>query len=169
MTQQQKVLTHLASSKSGLTAVELRDLTNIPQNTLGTLLWDLGKHDLITRVGGARGSYRYGITEKGRDYLPDTHKDPITRLAEAFKESGLETSGSFKELAKLAGSVSDYRLLRRFWGWVMSTAPELVNGSITDPHDLTQHGTERILEYLGIDTQSYYQQREALSALLDLV
>lgn len=168
MTQQEQILTQLARSHGGLTANVLHDRTKIPKASLGTLIWELKRASLIRTVGGARGSWVYGLTEKGRQSLPDAEKDPLTRLAHAARGLDGGKDGTFKELLAVVDNIDDVRLLRRFVGWLVVSCPRLLTDEL-DTDRLTSDLFNAALEFLGIDTKAYQQQRESLEALVALV
>jgi len=89
MTQKQRVLAVLTQAEHGLTATELRDLTDLPEGSLRTILWELRKNGLTEVAGGVRGRYRYGITERGREEAAEAVPAQPRMPAEALSQASM--------------------------------------------------------------------------------
>lgn len=165
MTQVDRILTELGGTNRGLTAAELHDRLRIPKNSLGTLIWEMKRDRLITRVGGVRGSYRYGLTQKGRTHLEQESDDPLTRLSHLVRGGEAPTQG-FDAMLKVIDALDSYKLLRSFAGWLTVERKELLSESIPN---VEERLIESALEYLGVDANTFKKQRESLEALLNLM
>lgn len=164
MTQLEQILITLEEGpQGGLTASQIRERTRIASNVLSTLLWDAKRRGFIARVGGSRGAYHYGITQKGRTQLPGSHRDPLTKLADALQgEAGGEAS-AFPELMLLVNQLEEYKLLRRFGQFLMA------QGNLLHPK-MTPVDLERAtLQFLGADPDAVERQRESLDSFLQLI
>lgn len=167
LTQKEQILVELHNNPGGLTAMDLRDrLPNIAPRTLATTLWEMKSDGIISRVGGARGRYVYGITAKGKEMLPGSQKDPLTRLADSLRgRTGADAS--FNDLLQVIEKAEDFRFLTGYIEWLVERSPELLNQRL-DTEPLIQRLTDQALSYMGIDPENYRHQRESLEALLRL-
>lgn len=161
LTQTERILLSLRGSSRGYTANELYEKLGIAQNVLGTLLWELKRDGYIARVGGKRGSWRYGLTSKGQAAL-EPEADPLERLTKVISTD----SGGFDDMLQVINSMADYKLLRRYIGWMKSTYPELLNPELPNVDSLLE---ESVLGYLGVDVKAFRQQRKSLEALLTVL
>ena len=149
-----------------MTAIDLHARTGVPRNTLGTYLWELKRDGYVTRVGGVRGSYRYGLTEKGRERIGEG-TDPMRQLARAVAADPEARKGftDFSETLKVIDRLDEYRTLKAFAEWVTSEHAKL----FVEP-DLAPSRMHRcVLEHLGIDAATYRQQSRALIGLLEFM
>lgn len=165
MTQVERILHELDGSSRGLTAAELHDRLRIPRNSLGTLIWEMKRDRLITRVGGVRGSYRYGVTQKGRAHLENENTDPLARLSSLVRGGEVPVQG-FDAMMKVIDSLDSYKLLRSFAGWLTVERRDLLNDTLPN---VEERLIESALEYLGVDANTFKKQRESLEALLNLM
>lgn len=161
LTQPERVIRALTGNARGLTAVELHERLGIAQNVLGTLLWQLKRDGYIARVGGKRGSYRYGLTAKGQSYS-DPATDPLERLARVVSSD----SGGFDDMLTVINSMNEYKLLRRYVGWLRSRHPDIISPEVPDAEAQLE---ESVLEFLGVDVDAFKQQRKSLEALLTVL
>lgn len=166
MTQVEEILTALEES-GGLTSVQLREQLDIKPNVLATLLWEMKRDGLIARIGGHRGSYVYGVTQKGRNQLSHRDVDSLTQLAEALGGGAATAQHSaFPELMLLVGQIEDYKLLRRYNEWIATEKTSPV-------HPLGEEVREELdreaMRFLGVNPDEYQRQRDSLNALLKLV
>lgn len=168
MTKLQEILVQLEKNPGGMTSVQIREHVDIQPNVLATLLWEMKKDKLISHVGGVRGRYVYAITQKGRASLPDNEKDPLTRLANALQREEVGGKESFQELLTVIEQLEEFRLLRRFTQWLVVEAKQLLNPKIS-PSKISDELMVEALKFLGVNPESYEQQRESLSKLLHLV
>lgn len=159
-----RILQTLSSTNvGGLNAIDIAEkLPDIPKNSLATTLWQLKKDGLIHRLGGARGRWRYGLTHKGREQL-DPPSDPLARLVREAKNTMPEGVG-FDAMLSVVESLDDYKLLRRFTGWLFAEQPDLIREGVTQS-DLNR----AIFSYMGIDIGAFNAQKKALESLLNLV
>lgn len=161
MTQVEAILTMMEERfPGGLTHHDLHDRLGISKGSLGTTLWELKNDGLIARIGGKRGSYIYGITKKGREYLTVNTtgtRDPA-ELAEVL-------GGDFDEILKIVGKSQEFKELRRFVSWIaQNKADELRSGG-----DLERTLNGAVLEYIGVDLSKFEEQRESLEVILSVV
>lgn len=150
-----------------MTAQDLHQRTGVPMNTLGTYLWELKRDGYIRRVGGRRGAYRYGITNKGKDRIGEG-EDPLRQLAMAVGSSSSEGSKAFAdfgETLKIIDQLDDYRLLKAYSQWLAGEHADM----FTDGADLPERLHDLTLEFLGIDPTTYRRQSSALIGLLDFM
>jgi hypothetical protein len=164
MTQQDEILRLLRDRDEGMTAQDLHLRTGVAKNVLGTHLWQMKKDGLITRVGGVRGSYRYGITDRGKDRLGEG-TDPLGYLTKTMRRRQGEEGPvpDFGDMLKLVNNIDTYRRLKGYSEWLSREHPALVNAD-SDVGEIL-HGY--VLEYLGIDSTSFHQQQRALEDLIE--
>lgn len=165
VTQPETVLHELERAPDGLTATELHERTNIEKNTLSTVIWELRRDGHIDRVGGVRGRYKYGITQKGRGHLPGAHLDPLTRLANSVRDHDMATDRDFQDFLKVIDNLSEYKTLRGFVNFLATDHPEL----LADEPDTADNLRRAVLEYMGVDASAFREQKVRLEALLSLV
>lgn len=166
MTQIEEILSALEKS-GGMTAVQLREDLDIKANVLATLLWEMKRDGLIARIGGHRGAYVYGITQKGRNQLPSRRVDSLTQLAEALGgDVSRAHSSAFPELMLLVGQIEEFKLLRRYNEWIATeeTSPVSPLGE-EEKEELDREA----MRFLGVNPDEYQRQRSNLDALLQLV
>lgn len=168
MTKLQEILVQLEKSPGGMTSAQLREHVDIQPNVLATLLWEMKRDKLISQVGGVRGRYVYAITQKGRSHLPDNEKDPLTRLANALEREEAGGKESFQELLTVIEQLEEFRLLRRFTQWLVTESHHLLHPK-KSPSALRDGLMVEALKFLGVNPESYEEQRESLSELLHLV
>ena len=154
MTQKQRVLQELIHAQRGLTALELRDRTELPEGSLRTILWELRKGDFLEVAGGVRGRYRYGITDRGRELLAEADSrwshGPRERSAQAalFESIGLDEVRH------------ERRTLRNFVRWLTLEHPHLF---AVDRQLLREKLDSTVIEYLS---QDYSELQSVLAAVL---
>jgi hypothetical protein len=163
VTQIDEVLHAIASHPSGITALDIHASTGVARNVLGTYLWELKKDGHIVRVGGVRGSFRYGITEKGKARIGLA--DPLTQLARAVKPRTGSLPPGFDETLKVIDRIDEYRTLKNFSQWLVSEHAEL----FVYPDEAAKALQSLTLEHMGVDPTTYQQQARALAGLLSLV
>ena len=140
MTQKLRVLYALIQVDRGVTAVELRDNTGLPERSLRTLLWELRKNGLIEVVGGVRGRYLYGITDVGRDEViesgPVHPRVPPDSSAQA----------ALLESMALNDARHERRTLRAYARWLAQEHSDLFAG---DQASITERIEAAIDEFLA--------------------
>jgi len=165
MTKVDEIMHVLNDAPRGLTANDLHARTGVPKNVLGTYLWEFKRDGYLQRVGGVRGSYRYGLTDRGRERIGQGD-DPLKQLAKAVavRFDGHASAG-FPETMKVLDQLDEYRSLKRFAEWL-----SVEKASVFQVPDTAAPALHRaVLEYLGIDPTSYQKQSAELISLLEFM
>jgi len=171
MTKVDEIMHVLNDAPRGLTANDLHVRTGVPKNVLGTYLWELKRDGYLQRVGGVRGSYRYGLTDRGRERI-GLGDDPLRQLTRTLylklppaARDDLPVSGDFTETMKVLDQLDEYRSLKRFAEWL-----SVEKASVFQVPDTAAPALHRaVLEYLGIDPTSYQKQSAELISLLEFM
>lgn len=153
-TQAELVMSQLARAKHGMTALELHEEMDIPKNSLKTLLWGLKREGLIEQIGGKRGSYRYGLTDRGQTELV---RAGIGQLYAEHDDVDLS------EFEYFFAHQEDYKKLMGFWNWLMEQEVELIQ----DDREPLVVLYDAIHEYLGIDRDALDLEMRALQELIE--
>ncbi len=156
MTQKERVLQELTRSPDGLTAVELRDRTGLPENSLRTIIWEMRKDGWIEPIGGVRGRYKYGITQAGRRQAPTPNPDAIADRIGSLVTG--DVGPSWLHTARPSpGDVRGH--LVEFVRWLTEEKPELLSDKTPN---VALRLEEAVVDFL-------YGDIDALKALLDRV
>lgn len=129
-------------------------------------MWELKRDGYIGRVGGVRGNYRYGITERGKERI-GVGDDPLKQLAKAVtSQSGANPAlKDFDETLKVIDRLDEYRTIKTFASWLTEEHPHLFIEPTTAGPTVQRY----VLEHLGIDASTYKSQSRALIELLEFM
>lgn len=158
MTHKERILSTLAKSPRGLKLRDIRDRTHIAPNVLNTEVYNLKRSGMIKNFGGARGSYTYILTDKGRRELADPSSDQgLEKLVTVISQKGAASVG---EIASIIDQIDEWIVLRRFIGWL-----EMEEGQTVDKSWLMA----RAMEFLGVDPEKAMAQRDSLRTVLEVM
>lgn len=149
MTQKEQVLQELTRAGGGLTTVELRARTRLPEASLRTIMWEMRRDGWVEPVGGVRGRYKYGVTDVGRRQAPDAVAETI------FKGLGVFPAGSGFQRSPDPAEVAQ-RLLA-FVHWLSRERSDLFP---EDAPDLESRLETAVVDFL-------YGDVDVIRALLD--
>jgi DNA-binding HxlR family transcriptional regulator len=170
VTRIEEVLRVLSDQPRGLTAADIHGRTGVSRNVLGTYLWELKRDGYIQRVGGTKGTYRYGLAPKGRDRLAEAHEldwedkneHVLPQVLRVAEQRGVQ---DFQETLKVIDRLSEYRTLKKFCEWILVEDPMLFADLPAAPANLHR----LMLQHLGVDPTTYRKQSKVLIGLLEFM